>query len=147
MGERRSLTHALRVSENSAAFRSLFEALGREGERAGWLDLGALSSVPLAAAANEGDLDAALGVGAWKAVGVEGRRSVAIKSRRGAPVLPDLLSEHFRGCRVVLVRGESALPLLRPHGEDWELQRGDGSARRLTTAELVRALRSPLLTA
>ena len=89
------------------------------------------------------DLDAALGLGAWKAVGVEGRRSVAIKSRRGAPVLPDLLSEHFRGCRVVLVRGESALPLLRPHGEDWELERGDGVARRLTTAELVSALRSP----
>ena len=143
MGERRSLTHALRVTENSAAFRSLFEALGREGERAGWLDLGAMSSGPAAARASEGGLDAALGDGVWKAVGVEARRSVAIKMRRGAPVLRDLLSEHFRGCRVVLVRGESALPTLCPRGEDWELDGGDGVARRFTTTELVSALRSP----
>ena len=143
MGERRPLTHALRVTECSAACRSLFEALERAGERAGWLDLGATPSVPAAAPASEGALDAALGDGVWKAVGVEARRSVAIKTRRGAPVLRDLLSEHFRGCRVVLVRGESALPMLRPRGEDWELERGDGEARRLTTAELVSALRSP----
>ena len=143
MGERRPLTHALRVTEDSAAFRSLFEALGREGERAGWLDLGPMTPDPAAAPASEGGLEATLDDGVWKAVAVEARRSVAIKTRRGAPVLRDLLTEHFRGCRVVLVRGESALPMLRPRGEDWELERGDGEARRLTTAELVSALRSP----
>jgi hypothetical protein len=148
MGERRPLTHAVRVSENSAAFRCLFEALEREGERAGWLDLGTPSSgpstAPAAARANEGDLGAAIGAGVWKAVGVEPGRAVAIKRRRGAPVLRDLLREHFRGCRLVFVRGDASLPFLRPRGEDWELERGVGELRRFTTAELVRALRSPL---
>ena len=145
MGERRPLTHALRVTEGSAAFRSLFAALERDGERAGWLDLGVDSSVAAAAAASDGALDVALGDGVWKAVGVEAGRTVAIKSRHGAPVLRDLLREHFRGCRVVLVRGAAPLPLLRSRGEDWELESDGGECRKLSTAELVRALRSPRL--
>jgi hypothetical protein len=144
MGERRSLTHALRVTEGSAAFRSLFVALEHHGERAGWLDLRIDPSVAVATAASDGALDGALGNGVWKAVGVEAGRTVAIKSRRGAPVLRDVLREHFRGCRVVLVRGEAPLPLLRSRGEDWELECG-GEPRRLTTTELLRALRSPHL--
>jgi hypothetical protein len=149
MGERRSLTHALRVTEGSAAFRSLCAAIEREGERAGWLDLSASSSVrapaPAPDAAPDAGLDAALVDGAWKAVGVEAGRSVAIKRRRGAPVLRDLLREHFSGCRLVLVHGEAPLPLLRSRGDDWEIEVAGGETRRLTTAELVRALRSPRL--
>jgi hypothetical protein len=68
-----------------------------------------------------------------------------VKTRRGPPVLRDLLREHFRGCRLVLVKGAVPLPLLRPRGDDWELAGFDGGLRRLTTAELVRALRSPHL--
>jgi hypothetical protein len=78
-------------------------------------------------------------------VAVEPQRTVAVKTRRGPPVLRDLLREHFRGCRLVLVKGAVPLPLLRPRGDDWELAGFDGGLRRLTTAELVRALRSPHL--
>ena len=139
------MTHALRVTEGSAAFRSLYAAIEREGERAGWLDLSALSSAPTAGEARDGGSGAGLDDDAWKAVAVEVGRTVAIKRRRGAPVLRDLMREHFSGCRVVLVRGEAALPLLRSHGEDWEIEDTGGESRRLTTSELVRALRSPRL--
>ncbi len=139
MGERRAVTHALRVSDDSAAFRSLFAAIVEQGERAGWLDLDA-ATTPAPAAPDE-----TAGDEVWKVVSVEQRRSVAIKSRRGPPVLRDLLREHFRGCRVVLVRGSSALPLLRPRGDHWELLGPSGEVRRLTTAELVSALRAPRL--
>jgi hypothetical protein len=69
-----------------------------------------------------------------------------LKSRRGPPVLRDLLREHFRGCRVVLVRGEAPLPTLRSHGSGWELEQVGGEVRHLSTIELVRALRAPHLT-
>jgi hypothetical protein len=147
MGQRRPLTHALRVGESSAAFRPLFAALAEAGERAGWLELDA----PLASRAGEAtaperrSLDGALDLGAWKAVAVEERRSTAVKSRRGPPVLRDLLREHFRGCRVVLVRGDVALPALRARGDGWELEDASGAPRRLTTSELLSALRAPRL--
>jgi hypothetical protein len=132
------VTHALRVNEGSAAFRSLFAAITERGERAGWLELDAPASAAPAAP------DQTAGDEVWKEVTVEERRSVAIKSRRGPPVLRDLLREHFRGCRVVLVRGDAELPELRPRGDDWELLAG-GEVRRLTTTDLVSALRAPRL--
>jgi hypothetical protein len=132
------LTHALRVCEGSEAFRSLYAAVVEAGERAGWLDL-----QPESAAS--GPAAPALDDGVWKAVTVEPGRTVAVKRRRGAPVLVDLLREHFRGCRVVLVRGDAPLPMLSPRGADWDVRGQDGEVRRLTTAELVRALRSPRL--
>ena len=143
MGERRSLTHALRVTESSAAFRSLYEAIERGGGRAGWLDLGAVAPAPASDPARDGELGASLGDCVWKAVGVESGRVVSIKRRRGAPVLRDLLREHFRGCSLVLVRGDAPLPLLRSRGDDWEIDSASGELLRLTTAELVSALRSP----
>jgi hypothetical protein len=79
------------------------------------------------------------------AVRVEPLQTIAVKSRRGKAVLRDLLREHFRGCRVVLVHGAAELPTLRSRGSDWDLVALDGEVRRLTTAELVRALRSPHL--
>jgi hypothetical protein len=136
MGERRAVTHALRVSETSAAFRSLFAAIEEQGERAGWLDLEVSGSQSPADANDDG---------AWKTVWVEARRSVAVKRRRGPAVLDDLLREHFRGCRLVLVRGDAALPTLRSRGDAWELESPSGELRRLTTAELTRALRAPRL--
>jgi hypothetical protein len=134
MGEHRAVTHALRVTDAIDAFRSLFTAIAERGERAGWLELDATPSV------SPGEND---GAEVWKRVVVEERRTVAVKTRRGPPVLRDLLREHFRGCQVVLVRGDVPLPALRPNGPDWELRPLDDTVRRLTTDELVRALRSP----
>ena len=139
MGERRSLTHALRVTEGSAAFRSLCAAIEREGERAGWLDLALSLLLRRPTRRTRERSSAALDDGVWKAVGVEAGRTVAIKRRRGAPVLRDLLREHFSGCRLVLVRGEAvaaAAALARRRLGD---RAAGGETRRLTTAELVRA--------
>lgn len=144
------MTHALRVVEGSDAFRSLFAAVEDEGGRAGWLDLDRASGA--GAAAPTPTLDSAaepigriLDDGAWKAVAVDERWSVAVKRRRGPAVLRDLLREHFRGCRLVLVRGEVALPALRRRADGWELESLDGEVRRLTTADLIRTLRAPRL--
>jgi hypothetical protein len=130
------VTAALRVTQPSDAFRTLFAALEEHGERAGWLELGA-------SAAAAAPVEASLEAGAWKVVAVSADSSVAVKRRRGPAVLRDLLREHFRGCRVVLVRGDADLPTLRWCGAEWELVGGDGECRRLDTAGLVRALRSP----
>ena len=132
------MTHALRVAEDGAAFRSLFAAIRERGERAGWLELGA---PPRAGGAIDGTVDD----GAWKVVAVEPDRSVAVKTRRGPAVLRDLMREHFGGCRLVLVRGDAELPALRPRDDGWEVVGLDGEVRRFTTAELLRALRSPHL--
>ena len=138
------MTHALRVGESSDAFRCLFAAVRDQGERAGWLELEELPPIEEASEA-AGAIGRTLEAGAWKVVAVEEARSVAVKSRRGPPVLRDLLREHFRGCRVVLVRGDLALPTLRPRGAGWELEGVDGSVRRVTTADLLHTLRSPRL--
>ncbi|HVR30338.1 MAG TPA: hypothetical protein VMS86_12480 [Thermoanaerobaculia bacterium] len=139
------MTHALRVEEGSEAFRSLLVAVREQGERVGWLELDAAARPDAAASAAAGAIGRILEDGAWKAVVVEEGRSVAVKIRRGPPVLRDLLREHFRGCRVVLVRGDLALPTLRRRGADWDLEGLDGEVRRLGTMDLVRALRAPRL--
>jgi hypothetical protein len=144
------VTHALRVVEGSEAFRALLAAVEHAGERAGWLELPTgvgpgerkVSPVLGEAAAR---VDAVLDAGAWKVVEVEERWSVAVKRRRGPAVLRDLLREHFRGCRLVLVRGEIALPALRPRAEGWELESLEGETRLLSTADLIRTLRAPRL--
>ena len=138
------MTHVLRVGEASDAFCCLFAAVREQGERAGWLELDAHRPAEAASGA-EGSIFRTLDAGAWKAVAVEEGRSVAVKIRRGPPVLRDLLREHFRGCRVVLVHGDLALPTLRARGGDWELEGLDGQVRRVTTADLLRALRAPRL--
>jgi hypothetical protein len=137
------LTHALRVEADAESFHSLFVELARAGERAGWLALDAATPGDDASVAALGSL--ARGDGLWKTVAIEAHRTVAVKTRRGPQVLRDLLREHFRGCRVVLVRGSAPLPLLQPRGEDWELAGLDGAVRRLSSAQLVAALRSPHL--
>ena len=139
------MTHALKVEQDSDAFLGLFAAVRAQGERAGWLELEAPGHGAAAPVRERSAAERTLDAGAWKAVAVERDRSVAVKSRRGPAVLRDLLREHFRGCRVVLVRGEACLPALRARGSDWELVGADGLVRRLTTADLLRALRSPLL--
>lgn len=127
--------HLLKVSRSAGSFGGLVAAAEIEGLRIGWLELEAAAvPEPLAAAA-------ALGV--LRAVAVGEGRTVAVKPLRGEPVLDDLLREHFLGCRLVLVAGELELPGLEPDGESWVVTRSDGSAQRLTTADLVACLRKP----
>jgi hypothetical protein len=128
--------HLLRVEEGPERFASLVEAARAEGLRVGWLDL-----APPAPAA--GDLETAAAAGMLRAVAAGGDRSVVVKPLRGAPVLRDLLREHFRGAALVLVRGEAEAPLLRRVGEEWEVTVPGQAAVRLETGKLVPALRKP----
>lgn len=104
--------HLLRVAAPPSTFAPLAAALAAEGMRLGWLELAAAPPEPLSI-----ELEAALELGVLRAVAVGPGRSLAAKPLRGAPVLRDLLREHFRGCRLVLVAGRGApqeLPELAP---------------------------------
>jgi hypothetical protein len=143
--------HALRVTAGSEAFGPLLAAVEHAGERAGWLELpgsgagGAESSGSRLLGDAAESIDLVLQTGAWKVVAVSDRASVAVKRLRGPAVLRDLLREHFRGCRLVLVRGDIALPALRPRADGWELESLAGETRLLSTADLIRSLRAPRL--
>ncbi len=130
--------HLLRVERPVVEFEGLIAAARHEGERAGWLELPSEAAGPLPES-----LAAAADAGALRAVAAGGGRSLVVKPMRGAPVLRDLLREHFRGCRMVLILGEIDAPLLEPEGEDWIVKASDGSARRWTTEKLISALRKP----
>ena len=136
-----TVPHLLRVSEPPERFASLIDACRAEDLRVGWLELdGTVEPVPET-------LGSAAGLGALRSVAVGAGRTVAVKPLRGAPVLRDLLREHFRGCALVLVRGgELDAPGLRPEGAAWMLDvRGfEGLAgQAFSTAELLSAFRSP----
>lgn len=132
--------HVLNVTQEAAAFASLIAAVRQADARVGWLELAPPSRWPQ-------ELEAAAAAGALRAVAVGGGNSVAVKPIRGEPVLRDLLREHFRGCALVLVRHQPgdapAPPRLEPDGPAWLLHAGGGAPRRLTTAEVVAALRRP----
>ena len=66
-----------------------------------------------------------------------------VKPIRGPAVVDDLLREHFRGCRLVLVRGGEGLPRLEADGDGWRLATPGGWAVRRSTAELVADLGRP----
>lgn len=127
----------LAVAAGAAAFGPLFEALAEAGQRAGWLELGAVDSgsVPR--------LDEAADLGVLRAVAVGDGRVRTVKPIRGAAVLEDLLREHFRGCALVLVRGGEGLVRLEPDGDGWRLAPPVGRAMRRSGAELVASLRRP----
>jgi hypothetical protein len=129
--------HLLRVSEPPDRFSALIEAARSEGLRVGWLELeGVVEPVPEI-------LDSAAGLGALRAVSVGAGRTVSVKPLRGAPVLRDVLREHFRGCALVLVRGEVDAPALRPEGAAWMLDVHGFAGQAFSTAELLSAFRSP----
>lgn len=94
------------VSEEPEAFAPLFAAARQRGVRIGWLDLAdrAASAEPV--------LGRAADLGAARAVAAGGGRVVAVKPVAGAPVLRDLVREHFAGCPIVLVRGREGRPAL-----------------------------------
>lgn len=125
--------HLLRPAEPVAEYTELIAALRDAGLRAGYLDLAEAPAVPAG-------LETAAAAGALRAVGVGGGRSVALKPLRGAPVLRDLLREHFRGCRLVLVRGDVEAPIVHRDGGRWRVE---DSERTLTTQEMIAALRKP----
>ena len=127
--------HLLSVAARADAFLELIEALGAEGRRVGWLDLGS-AQVPAT-------LTAASGAGVLRAVGVDDGVTVAVKPRKGAVVMKDLLREYFVGCSVVLVRGGEGLPRLSVAEGGWLLEVPGATARALDTASLVAALRKP----
>jgi hypothetical protein len=113
------------------------DAASAEGLRVGWLELDGLVD-PLPDV-----LESAAGLGALRAVSVGGGRTVAVKPMRGAPVLRDVLREHFRGCALVLVRGEVDAPALRPEGAAWVLDVRGFAGQAFSTGELLAAFRSP----
>lgn len=132
------VAHVLAVEEEAEAFADLFEAASAAGMRVGWLRL---SAVPPPEA-----LERAVARGAFRAAAVDGGRSVSLKATRGAPVLRDVLREHFKGCRLVLVQGGTGLPVLRSIAGAWAVvSEAGGHQRELDTAGLVAALRRPRL--
>lgn len=140
------MPHLLAVEVGPDRFAALVAALREAGLRAGWLDLtGGAGAPPVGPA----DLEAAAGAGVLRAVaasgGPEGGRTVAVKPLKGAPVLADLLREHFRGCALVLVRGAAGedVPQLAPEGISWMVRPPGEAVRVLATADLVAALRRP----
>jgi hypothetical protein len=116
--------HLLRVAQEPACFAPLLAALGAAGLRSGWLELRRPAELPAS-------LEAAAALGAARAVAAGDGRSLAVKALRGAPVLRDLLREHFAGCALVLVAVDSGsatpagpvadAPELRAEGEGWRV--------------------------
>jgi len=128
--------HLLRIEGPAAMFGGLLEALSREDLRVGWLELGAGAPGPPS-------LEAAAEQGVLRAVAVGGGRTVAVKPMRGEAVLVDLLREHFRGCRLVLVAGELDAPLLSRQAAGWRIEAKGRPAVDFSTVQLVRELRKP----
>jgi hypothetical protein len=128
--------HLLRVTEAPERFAPLIAAVQALDLRVGWLDLAPPPPVP-------GDLETAAGLGALRAVAAGGGRAVVVKPLKGEPVLGDLLREHFRGCVLVLVRGELNAPLLQAEGERWTVTVAGEAARAFASTDLAEALRSP----
>jgi hypothetical protein len=129
--------HLLAVDLGPERFAPLFAAAREIGLRIGWLDLAPPPALPA-------DLEAAAAAGALRAVAAGGDRSVAVKPLRGAPVLGDLLREHFRGCALVLVRGDAVTaPRLSAEGEAWQVVPPGAPGQHYSSGELVTALRRP----
>lgn len=129
--------HLLRVEEEPERFAHLVEAARADGLRVGWLELSEVAPLPQV-------LSAGADLGLLRAVSVGGGRTVAVKPLRGAPVLRDVIREHFLGCALVLVRGEVEAPRLRRDGEGWVIDVPETAGQPLTTEQLAAKLRSPL---
>lgn len=132
--------HLLRVEDAPHRFAPLIDAARALGLRIGWLDLEMAAPIPES-------LETAAGLGVLRAVSVGEGRTVAVKPLRGAPVLKDLLREHFQGCALVLIRGEIrgdiAAPALRIEQDAWLVTPPGAASRRYATADLALALRKP----
>ncbi len=123
--------HLLRFDGDPSQLGPLVDALRADGGRTGWLDLALADPVPPS-------LVVPASLDFLRAVAIGEQLTVAVKPMRGAPVQRDLLREHFRGCRVVLVAGEVDAPALTVEGDGWRV-----GERGYTTDELVATLRKP----
>ncbi len=125
----------LRVEAEPAVFAPLVSAMTAAGLRCGWLDLTEPAPPPPA-------LEEAAGLGMLRAVSAVGNRAVAVKPVKGGFVLRDLLREHFRGCALVLVRGDIEAAALSFTEGGW-MVRTAGSEEILSTEELIARVRKP----
>lgn len=141
MGRRRAHPHLLRTSADPAAFASLIRAVENDPtapNRVGWL-----AWAPEAEASEPESLAGSAGAGIHGAVHVHAAGSVAMRSRKGPPVLADVLRVHFPGCRLVLVRGDVDAPEIRPAADDrYEIRHEDGPDE-LDAEALAARLRRP----
>lgn len=137
----------LRIERPMVEFAKLVAALRQEGFRVGRLEM-----APTAGGGKPAPVPESLGeaesLGVLRAVSVGGGRSIAVKPMRGEPVLRDVLREHFRGCRIVLVSGPASeardsVPLLERGESSWKVSLPRGETKRYTTQELIAALRRP----
>lgn len=126
------------VNQPADAFTALFAAAAARDARVGWLDLAAAVEPPAV-------LGPAAAAGAAKAVAVSPGGAIAWKRRRGAPLLRDLLREHFLGYLAVLVRGGEGWPRLSLEGDVYKLAITNGSARQGTAEEILDVMRVPSL--
>jgi hypothetical protein len=143
MSPKARLPHLLRAEETLLEFAPLVAALRQDGLRAGWLEWS-----PQRAPAEAELFPGAGEKGLLRAVRVEAGRTVAEKRLWGAPVLADVLREHFRGCALVLVHQPRETPpidapLLQKKEEGWQIALADGALREMTTTALAAALRRP----
>ena len=131
--------HLLRVDPESNVedFRSLIDAVRTDGGRVGWLVW----------RPHEQTSGGGPTAGLLRHVEVDAVGSVARKPRLGPAVLRDVLREHFRGCRVVLVAGAGVGDLAEVNGlapsEGGVRVGSDGSAREMSAEDLAARLRSP----
>lgn len=145
-------SHVVCVEGDVDDYRDLIAAVSAAGERVGWLEMRAPERF-------DSSLEEAVEAGALRGVAVGADWSLAVKAMRGRWVLGDLLREHFKGCRLVLVSAHpeadadlEGLTRLRRRGEEWELLAGSGDPQRrprrrrsVSTASLVRSLRRAVL--
>jgi len=148
--------HLLRTTLAADVVAGLVAAAAAEGLRLGWLDL-TLTGAATGASGALASLESVAAAGALRVVSLADGRVVTVKRVTGAPVLRDLLREHFLGCAAVLVRvppgdapapvdGVDGLPRLDPAvppEEGWRIVRPGGESLHLATAELVGRLRRP----
>ena len=126
------------VDAGPEAFAALFAAARAARVRLGWLDLSSPAVAP-----TPPELESAAALGALRAVAIGGGRAVTLKPLTGAPVLRDLLREHFLGCVAVLARGVAGWPRLAPEGDEFRLRLAADRERRLAAVALLAELARP----
>jgi hypothetical protein len=131
--------HLLRVEGEPEVYAPLLAAAAAAGLRVGWLELATAAPPPES-------LRSVLAAGGDRAVAVGEGWTLAVRPRKGAARLRELLRQQFLGCTLVLVRGELETPAPLVAASDdgwWRVVIPGGTARRFGLDELVAALRQP----
>ena len=130
--------HLLRVEGAPEVYAPLLTAAAAAGLRVGWLELQHAPAPP-------DSLRDALQAGNDRVVAIGETWTLAARPRKGAARLRELLRQQFLGCTLVLVHGEVEVvsPVLAAVDDGWRTTMPDSAERRLTTEQLVAALREP----